>query len=206
MDLLPLLCLAAFGAWILNRAQQRQRIALLGRHLGQYQIEKSMQELTDGYLRCLGEKDPARREQIWQLLESTEQALAGQFGRFAADIAKLGEAESRVSRLAMSLPWAQKLLPQACFDLRQALAIHARGIVAAANNAQGQSPKDKAFTMTAELFLMQHSCHWFCKSRAVASARTLARHKTSYEQVMAAVAPATRRDYRALTGRRPTPP
>ena len=33
--------------------------------------------------------------------------------------------------------------------------------------------------MSAELFLMQHTCHWYCRSRAVASARMLARHKTS---------------------------
>ena len=46
---------------------------------------------------------------------------------------------------------------------------------------------------------MQHSCHWFCKSKAVASARLVLRHKTSHEQVLAAVAPDTRRAYVALT-------
>jgi hypothetical protein len=50
------------------------------------------------------------------------------------------------------------------------------------------------------MFLMQHSCHWFCKSKAVASARLLVRHKTSYEQVLASVAPETRRAYLALVG------
>ena len=54
--------------------------------------------------------------------------------------------------------------------------------------------------MSAELFLMQHTCHWFCRSKAVASARMLARHKTSYAQLLDAVSPATRRAYRALTG------
>ncbi|RYF40240.1 MAG: hypothetical protein EOO25_13080, partial [Comamonadaceae bacterium] len=71
----------------------------------------------------------------------------------------------------------------------------------AAANDQGRSPRDKAFVMSAELFLMQHSCHWFCKSRAVASARLLVRHKTSYEQVLDAVSPETRRAYRELVGR-----
>jgi hypothetical protein len=54
--------------------------------------------------------------------------------------------------------------------------------------------------MSAELFLMQHTCHWYCRSRAVASARMLARHKTPYAQLVDSVAPATRRDYRALVG------
>jgi hypothetical protein len=59
-----------------------------------------------------------------------------------------------------------------------------------------------AFTISAELFLMQHTCHWFCKSKTVASARVLARHKTTYEQLVAAVAPDTRAAYCALVGRR----
>jgi hypothetical protein len=29
-----------------------------------------------------------------------------------------------------------------------------------------QQRKRRAFTMTAELMLMQHTCHWFCRSRA----------------------------------------
>ncbi|MDZ4361403.1 MAG: hypothetical protein U1B84_34175, partial [Variovorax sp.] len=63
-----------------------------------------------------------------------------------------------------------------------------------------RSPKSKAFTMSAELFLMQHTCHWFCKSKAVASARMLTRHQTSYEQLLEAVSPETRNAYRALVG------
>ena len=59
---------------------------------------------------------------------------------------------------------------------------------------------DAAFTMSAELFLMQHSCHWYCKSKTVASARMLARHQTSYEQLLDAVSPETRSAYAALTG------
>jgi hypothetical protein len=58
-----------------------------------------------------------------------------------------------------------------------------------------------AFTMSAELFLMQHTCHWFCKSKTVASARMLALHKTTYAQLVASVAPGTRDAYRALIRR-----
>jgi hypothetical protein len=50
----------------------------------------------------------------------------------------------------------------------------------------------------AELLLMQHSCHWFCRSKVVASARMLARHQTSYEQLLDAVNPETRRAYAAV--------
>jgi hypothetical protein len=46
--------------------------------------------------------------------------------------------------------------------------------------------------------LMQHTCHWFCRSKAVASARLLARHKTPYAKVLESVAPATRARYQAL--------
>jgi hypothetical protein len=52
--------------------------------------------------------------------------------------------------------------------------------------------------LSAELYLMQHTCHWFCKSRTVASARLLARHKTSYQQVLESVSPQTRQAYEAL--------
>ena len=76
----------------------------------------------------------------------------------------------------------------------------AHGIAQAANNRQAQSPKGKAFIVMAELFLMQHSCHWFCRSRLVAHARLLARHQTPYEKVLNSVAPQTRQAYCALVG------
>jgi hypothetical protein len=64
-----------------------------------------------------------------------------------------------------------------------------------------ESARSRAFTTMAELFLMQHTCHWFCKSRTVASARMLARHKTSYQQLIDSVAPATRASYCELVGK-----
>lgn len=36
---------------------------------------------------------------------------------------------------------------------------------------------------------MQHTCHWYCRSKTVASARMLARHKTAYVQLLASVDP-----------------
>jgi hypothetical protein len=48
------------------------------------------------------------------------------------------------------------------------------------------------------MLLLQHSCHWFCRSRALASARLLAHHQSSYEQVLESIDPATRDDYLKL--------
>ena len=78
--------------------------------------------------------------------------------------------------------------------------IHARGISRSVNDSSQDSSRAKAFTTMAELFLMQHTCHWFCKSRTVASARMLARHQTSYRQLTDSVGPATRASYCELVG------
>ena len=200
MEIFTLVMLIVIGATILKSSEQRQRIALLASHLGKYQIEKLMENLTEGYLRCLGENDAERREQIWALLDNSEEKLSAQFSSFAAEFSRLDEAPTRVSKFPIGIPYATRLLPAATFDVRKAFAIHARGITAVMRNDLHRSAKDKAFTMSAELFLMQHSCHWFCKSKVVASARMLTRHKTSYQQLVDAVSPETRSAYLALVG------
>jgi len=200
MDILILAMLAATGLWLLRSGWQRGRIALLGGFLGKYQIEKGMESLTAGYLRALGETDPERREQIWHLLGSTEEKLCEQFASFAADFSKVDAVQARVSTLALAIPYADKLFPAATFDLRKLLVIHAQGITRAAAESPHQNAKSRAFTLSAELFLMQHSCHWFCKSKTVASARLLVRHKTPYAQLLASVAPETARAYLAVVG------
>lgn len=200
MDLLFLALMIAAGAYALKSGYERKRIALLGSHLGQYQIEKLMESLVEGYMRALREDNPQRRESIWNLLTSAETQLCEQFNNFVAGFSRVEGAAARVSRLPLPLPYADRLFPAATFDLRQVLLVHAEGLTRAAKGTSGQSPKAKAFTLSAEMFLMQHSCHWFCKSRAVASARLLVRHKTTYEQVLASVAPETRRAYLALVG------
>jgi hypothetical protein len=198
MDLFLLAILVASSAWALKARDQRRRMALLGSHLAKYQIERHMETLTQGYLRALGEDDPQRSEPIWNMLRSTEQELCEQFSRFVAAFARTQEADTRVSKLPVYLPFASRLLPTLTFDMRLALAIHARGISQAVQGGGHRSPRAMAFTLSAELFLMQHTCHWFCKSKTVASARMLARHKTSYEQLVAAVGPDTRAAYCAL--------
>jgi len=198
MDILILAILIATGTFMLNAKEQRKRIVLLGSHLANYQIEKLMEALTDGYLRALGESTDERRDQIWSLLSTTELQLSEQFNRFAADFAKMSEEGTRVSRLSMAFPFVEKLLPALTFDMRKALAIHARGISHVVQNTGHLSPKDRAYMMTAELFLMQHTCHWFCKSKTIATARMLARHQTPHEQLVAAVSAETRKAYTTL--------
>ena len=200
MDILVALTLIAFGAYTLSGREQRRRIGLLGAYLSKYQIENLMESLTEGYLRALGEEDPERRAQVWSVLATAETVLSEQFNRFVLDFAAVNESDARVSRLGLAVPYADRLFPQATFDMRKALSLHAHAIGNAVTNRLGQSQKDKAYTLCAELFLMQHTCHWFCRSKVVASARLLARHKTSYAQVLAAVAPQTREAYDALTG------
>ncbi|MCE1193999.1 MAG: hypothetical protein LWW96_17770 [Acidovorax sp.] len=198
MDLFVLAIFIATGTYLLNAKEQRKRIVLLGSHLAHYQIEKLMEALTDGYLRALGESTDERRDQIWRLLGTTELQLAEQFNRFAADFGRVSEADARVSRLPVAFPFADKLLPAVTFDMRRALAIHARGIAHVVQNTGHLAPKDRAYMMTAELFLMQHTCHWFCKSKAIATARMLARHQTPHDQLIASVSPETRKAYLAL--------
>lgn len=200
MELLVLLTLLAAGAYGIKSREQGRRIALLGSYLGKYQIEKLMENLTDGYLRALSEEDPERQAQIWHMLDAAEVTLCEQFNRFVAEFSGVDGAQTRVSRLALAVPWLDQLVPGITFDLRQALRIHAKGIEQAAQNSRRLTQKNKAFTLSAELFLMQHTCHWFCRSKMVASARMLMRHKTPYAQLLESVSPDTRQAYGALTG------
>lgn len=201
MDILVFLPLAFFaGFQLLKAREQRRRIYLLGAYLSQYQIEKLMENVTEGYLRALDENDEERRAQIWSMLATAEQELASQFRRFSEDFARVWNGQTQVSTLGFAFPYADRILPRQTFDMRHLLAVHAEGITATAENRMERSLRDKAYTMTAELLLMQHSCHWFCRSRAVASARVQARHQTSHAQLIASVSPETRAAYCRLTG------
>jgi hypothetical protein len=200
MGFLLAVFLLAAGNFYFKRKEQRERIILLGRQLGQFQIEKLMQTLADGYLRALGESDPDRREQVWRYLETQEVQFCEQFNRFSAEIGKLEAADTRVSKFPVGFAFATKLFAGQTFDLRRAIAIHADGITQAATNSMQRSARDKAFVLSAELFLMQHTCHWYCNSKDIASARLMVRHKVSYQQVLASIGPNTRTAYLALTG------
>ena len=198
MDVFLVALLVAAGVHLLKSRWQARRVALLASYLAPLQLEKLMENLTQGYLRAMGEADAERRAQIWGLLGSTEETLVSQVERLANALPKQGPEQMRVSTLA--LPFADQLFPRATLDLRALMQVHAKGIAAVARNDAGLGARDKAFMLSAELLLLQHSCHWFCKSRTVASARLLGRHQTSYEQVLKSVSPATRRAYQQLVG------
>lgn len=196
LEILSLLAATGFALHWLNHQDRRKRTALLGSQLQPFQIERLMQQLTEGYMRALGERDPVRQAQVLELQHETEQQLARQFQDFARAFAQLPAPQARTLRLA--LPGIEKVLPQSTFDTRRVLQIHAEGIERVVTNDAGRSPRDRAFTLMAEMFLMQHSCHWFCRSKTIASARMLAQHKTRYEQAIDAVSQETREAYLAV--------
>ena len=199
MDALLLTAVTLIACWVLKDRQQQHRIALLAQYLSRHSIEKNMETVTQGYLRALGEADPVRQEQVWGVLRQSEQELCAQVARLASDFASTDPALARVSLLPVWMPFALKLFPS--FDMREALAVHARGIRRAVEAGSASAPRERAFAISAELFLLQHTCHWFCRTKVVASARMIARHQTSYEQLVAAVLPQTRAEYLALVRR-----
>jgi hypothetical protein len=196
MEFLSLLLILATGIHWLNTQGQRKRTALLAEQLRPYQIEKHMEQLTGAYMRALGETEPERQLQILQLQEQAEQQLAAEFQNLAREFAKLPAPLTRAFKVA--LPFIDQLSPKASFDMRRMLEVHAQGIQRTVDNLQGFSPKERSFRMMGEMFLMQHSCHWFCKSKTIASARMLTQHQTRYEQALDGVAPETRKAYLAV--------
>ena len=200
MDFLTLAIIVTTVLYVLKKQEQRQHTQLLAQHLARFQIEKLMANLMEGYLRVIGEKDAQRREQIWPVLANTESSLVSQFQRFADEFATLSAEQTRASTLPLALPYMTRVLPSATMDVRETMKLHAQALAAArvGDATDEEERKRRAFTMTAELMLMQHTCHWFCRSRTVASMRLLARHKTAYEQVLQSVAPATLKAYDRL--------
>lgn len=201
MDFFTLAILASIGIYLFKVREQRRNTRLLAEYLARFHLEKLMGSLIEGYLRALSEDSDERRQQIWTMLDTTEGRLVEQFQRFAKDFGQVPAEQTRVSTLALALPYLDRLFPQAHFDMRAAIQMHADGIasVRVHESQTDDERRQRAFMMTAELFLMQHTCHWFCKSRTVASMRLLARHKTAYEQVLASVSSGTRATYQKLT-------
>jgi hypothetical protein len=187
------------GFWVLRTREQRQRIALLSRHLAQFDIEKLMETLLLGYMRALGEENPERQAQVWEHLRQHEERLSDQFQQFSKSFGGVWADDALISTLPISFPRSTKIWPRATFDARAAFAIHAQGISDATLQSDDLTAKERAFRLSAEMLLMQHTCHWFCRSKTVASARLLARHQTHYQQALDAVSLSTRQKYLALT-------
>jgi hypothetical protein len=186
------------GFFVLKNYEQRQRIALLGDVLSRFELESLMQTLMDGYMRALGEDKPERQAQVWGYLALQEERLNAQFRQFSDAFSKVWADDALISTLPFAFPRAHKIFPAATIDARKLMRLHASALAAAIAVPLEPAPSDRAFAITAELMLMQHTCHWFCRSKAVASGRLLAQHKTRYEQVVAAVSPQTRALYLAV--------
>lgn len=201
MDILTLVLALFAGVAFLNALDQRGRIELLRRHLSPYRIDEMLAILARGYERALEEEDPERRQQIWSMLAAAERDFAERFNEFMHYFVNNAPPTALVSTLPIALPWANRWCRRATFDLRTAFMMHAYTISEAVDNKAKRSPRDRAFTVLAELLLMQHTCHWFCRSFRTASARLRGHHKTRYEQVLASVAPYTRSAYSKVTGR-----
>ena len=198
MDHVLPLMFFTFGAFVVKNAEQRQRIAWLGAILSPLKLEKTIETLASGYMRAIAETDPERSGPIWRMLEGTEKQLAQQFERLAIDVQAMSPMQARVSRWAMALPLVNWLLPGVCFDFRLAVKVHAQGVARGVANGAGLARKAQARQLLAELYLFQHTCHWYCRSKSVASARLLVRHQTSHEQTLALVSRATRDAYLEL--------
>ena len=196
LELLSLLVTLGLVLHWFNSQDRRERTALLASQLRPFQIERLMQQLTEAYMRALGESDAERQAQVLQAQHAAEAQLAEQFQSLARAFAQLPALQARTFKLA--LPGIDKVLPQATFDTRRMLQVHADGIARVVRNDSGRTPRERAYTLMAEMFLMQHSCHWFCRSKTIASARMLAQHQTHYEQALQAVSAETREAYLAL--------
>lgn len=188
--------LVVVAAWQMLRVHyQRAHIALLGRHLAGLQVERHMETLTRGYARAIQEKEEARQIQMLETFEPTERAVAAQVQSLADAMRKENAQAASMGVLPVCVPYAERFLPAPVRDFRELLHIHAAGLRRVVDNEGRWDEKSRAFHLCAELYLLQHSCHWFCKSRVVANARLLLRHQVSHQKVLESVSTATRSSY-----------
>lgn len=189
--------LTGIAAWWLLRVQyQRARIALLGNHLATLQIEKHMETLTQGYIRAINEDSDTRQLQVLETYAQAERVVAAQVQSLADRMRNESEGATKMATLPFCLPHAERLLPDTMLrDFRALLQIHADGLRHVVDNEERQDAKTRAYCLMAELYLLQHSCHWFCKSRTVADARLMMRHQVNHQKVLESVSSVTRLPY-----------
>lgn len=179
---------------------QRTHIALLGRHLANFQLERHMETLTQGYTRAIHEEAETRQIQVLETFAQTERTVAAQIRSLADSMQKEDEQTVSMGTLSFCLPYAELFLPSATRDFRKLLHIHAAGLRHAVDNEARWDMKTRAYHLSAELYLFQHSCHWFCKSRSVADARLTLRHQVKHQKVLESVSEATRSAYMRWLG------
>ena len=196
MDIALILLGVFIVGQVLRVRYQRAHIALLGQHLAQMQLENHMETLTTTYSRAIQEPSESRQLQVLATINQTEQAVASQMQRLAQAMKAEPAAARMMGILAFNLPFLTQLFPSMKRDFGQLLQIHAAGLRYVADNEANWEPKDRAYHLSAELYLFQHSCHWFCKSRPVADARLMVRHKIDHKKVLDSVSEPTRAAYK----------
>lgn len=180
---------------VLRVRYQRAHIALLGKHLAQMQLENHMETLTTTYTRAIQEQTASRQLQVLATVKQTEEAVATQMQRLAQSLKGESDTATLMGVLAFNLPFLTQIFPSMKRDFRQLIQLHATGLRYVADNDANWEPKERAYHLSAELYLFQHSCHWFCKSRTVADARLMVRHKIDHKKVLASVSAPTRAAY-----------
>ena len=195
MDVVLILILGIVAWHIMRTRYQRGHIVLLGRHLSGLRIEQHMETLTQGYARAIHEDSESRQLQVFETYGQTERSMASQIQALANAVQKENPQAAAMGILPFCLPHIGIVLPRLTRDFRELLCIHADGVRRLVDNERGLDPKSRAFHLSAELYLLQHSCHWFCKSRAVADARLVVRHQVQHQQVLDSVSDTTRTAY-----------
>lgn len=205
MDITVIL-LTVIVAWLMLRTHyQRTRIAVLGRHLSNLQLERHMETLTQGYARAIHEDTESRQLQVLDTFAQTERAVAAQTQTLANAMQKETMQAASMGSLSFCVPYIERFLPAMTRDFRKLLRIHAAGLRHVVDNEGELSTKARAYQLSAELYLLQHSCHWFCKSRAVADARLMLRHKVDHQKVLDSVSTTTRLAYLEWLGNAEAP-
>lgn len=190
--------LIAAVAWLALRIQdQRSRITLLGRHLAGLQLERLMETLTQGYTRAIHEPEATRQLQVLETFAQAERSVATQTQALAEALRHESEQATRISLLPLYVPYADRVPGVPTRDFRALLRLHAAGLRQVVDNTAQWDAKTRAYHLSAELYLFQHSCHWFCKSRAVADARLALRHQVTHQKVLDSVSGTTRTAYLA---------
>src|SRR5690606_27657723 len=159
------------------------------------QLERHMETLTQGYARAIHEKDATRQLQVFENFTQTERSVATQLNTLAAAMQQESSQATSMGALSFCIPYVERFFPGATRDFRKLLQIHAAGLRRVVDNHEHWDAKKRAYHLSAELYLFQHSCHWYCKSRGVADARLLMRHQVKHLKVLESVSEATRSAY-----------
>lgn len=195
MDIV-LILVVAIAAWAVVRANyQRARITFLRRHLAGLQLERHMETLTQGYTRAIHEDTETRQIQVLESFAQAERTVAAQVQSLADAMQNESTQATSMGALTFCVPYIEHMLLSLTRDFRKLLHIHAAGLRHVVDNEGCWDAKERAYHLSAELYLLQHSCHWFCKSRAVADARMMLRHQVTHEKALESVSAVTRSAY-----------